>query len=516
MKRLLLITGLLCGLLTSLYAQENMKTQVNTQEVAVFKNGQGFFMKSLEVQPEKNLERLTELPNARYGTFWLGSSQNPIQSVRSVERLVQEERSVKSIADALRALEGKKVVLSLSDNTKAEGKVSFTDNSGVILRQDDGGSIFLQASAIRYFSTSEAVPEVYEQESEKRVLEILFENNKRTDLDLMYLSKGIGWLPKYRVKLREDDADIILSATLINDAEDLKDASVKLVVGVPTFKYEDNDAPLLSSQSVQQLISMLNGSGSMGSIQPMRNMVTTQSMMRFDVDGDAGGFDEGFSSSSSEDLFLYTQKGINLPKGGRADYVLFRDKIPFSHIYEVTLPGNRPNYYRTVRDSENEVWHSVRLSNETDFPWTTGPALVLKDEGKNQSPQVLSQGLLNYTPRKSTSLLKLTIAPDVLVKDSEKEISRESNKKQKDGNYYDIALVEGKIEVKNFKDKEIDLSINREVKGLPETSDSPWAVIKKVNFYDPLNNQNDIEWKLKLKKGEEKTITYKYKIFIKR
>ena len=86
-------------------------------------------------------------------------------------------------------------------------------------------------------------------------------------------------------------------------------------------------------------------------------------------------------------------------------------------------------------------------------------------EGKTRP---MSQDMLNYTPSKGHTFIKLTEAPDVKIEQAEKEISRQEKAKsptQNDGHWYDLVKVEGQVKIRNYKGETIDLNVRRTING---------------------------------------------------
>ncbi len=128
----------------------------------------------------------------------------------------------------------------------------------------------------------------------------------------------------------------------------------------------------------------------------------------------------------------------------------------------------------------------------------------------------LAQDKLAYTPPGSNAKIRITVATNVFVKDNERELARKEMGKLKDGHVYDLLTVEAKIEVRNFKDKDIKLKIDRQVEGLPLKSDIDWQIEKLVNLDKTYNTTQQISWELALKPGERKEVTYQYQIYLRR
>jgi len=127
----------------------------------------------------------------------------------------------------------------------------------------------------------------------------------------------------------------------------------------------------------------------------------------------------------------------------------------------------------------------------------------------------ISQDMLTYTPIKGHSFVKLTEAPDLRIKHAEKEVARQARIKKRPNNYYlDLVTVEGKVKVKNYKSKKVDLNIRRTIIGQLEDSTIEWLTAELVNRGGNSNKTNNVCWETSLNPGQELEITYKYKVFV--
>jgi hypothetical protein len=185
----------------------------------------------------------------------------------------------------------------------------------------------------------------------------------------------------------------------------------------------------------------------------------------------------------------------------------------------VILSQNSPSYTTSYSFEQQKlpVVHTLKLSNTSDYVWTSAPAMVVKNDKSKISP--VSQDLLKYTSLKDNINLKLTEAPDVAIKFNEKEIARKVNDKSiKEANnrlrYYDIVTVEAEIEIQNYKSKEIRLDTKRAIIGKLIESNEKWKLAPRIKSYDSFNPYTDVCWELKIKAGETRKIVYKYDVFV--
>jgi hypothetical protein len=514
------------------------------QRVAVFKNGTGFFFNPMTLKAEKEGEQkgkfiIKSLPEALFGTFWFYTNGKPISSLKSYESEEEtDSQKATNLPEMLYANKGKNVELTLKygadNNTEIVGKIQDVNlQSGMIFLETTKpkvGFMSVLMNEIKAISFPTKPNTDYSPLQKQRIIEVEIDKaTPQENVEMAYLQRGIGWLPSYLVHLKDDKkAQIVLRAELVNDAEDIKDATLSLVVGVPNFKYDRLVSPFVSNQTLESFLNQLNGSTTdlRYRQQSMSNMITTQSAnyasMEMDIVGGGGNTDE-VETQSQEDLFFYTRKGVSLPKGGRALYSLFTEEIDYKHIYEVELAQNNGYnvVYKQDNEQRNDVYHSLELKNTTDFPWTTGTAMVTQPRKTKEGtisttsdPQVLSQDMIKYTAKTAKTMLRLTIAPDIMVKDNEQETGRKTDIKQKKI-VYDLVTATATIEVKNYKDKEINLKINRTIIGEMLKTDSEWETQKRPNYY-AINPVNDVTWELKLAKGESKTITYSYQFYVRK
>ena len=110
--------------------------------------------------------------------------------------------------------------------------------------------------------------------------------------------------------------------------------------------------------------------------------------------------------------------------------------------------------------------------------------------------------------------MKITIATDLRPSFEEREVSREPSVERRRGYNYDLVTVEGALKVKNFKSKEINLSMGRTLRGEVGVQSDGGKAVKLAEGIQADNPQSRLTWEIALKPGEEKTVTYRYKIWL--
>ncbi|MFH2144351.1 MAG: hypothetical protein ABIJ97_18130 [Bacteroidota bacterium] len=520
MKILATIIAIVVFSLTLLFSQD----EFTTRKIAVFKNGTGFFIKSGKVDAPDGKYILKSTPTALFGTMWINSLSTSIKSIFTLKEKSVEVKDAENIKQMLTGNINKKIRVVMYDGSAYDATIMDVKNDIVTFAAKEKW-VVTDISQVRTIEFYEKPELTYEMKTNANQIAIEFATKGKNDLYIMYLQKGIGWFPSYLVEIGDGDkANLTLRSTLINDVEDIRDAEISFVVGVPNFRYSYVESPLTSDQDLQSFINSLNygAYGSMNSFDNsgvMSNAIMTQAISNVPASMTVPMNDSEFSAevSNQEDLYFYKHTNVTIEKGSRATYDLLNTKVPFEHIYEVTLTANAAGgyYYSNTYNDENinKVWHSLKLKNSTNMPWTTGTAMVVKKSDNSTKP--ISQDMLKYTPVGSDSYLKITISPDITVKDKDKEVSRIERSKKRNSDYYDLVTVEGSIVVKNYKDSEVKLNIKRNVSGDLKESNVKWEFTKlPASYYYYINPTNEVNWELILKSGEEKEINYSYTIYV--
>ena len=547
------------GLVFSIAAfpQEAPTVELKTMAVAAFKNGLGFVVRQGEVRLEAGAGKIAPLPSPTLGTLWItpNDAGASLDEAVAYRYKVSSQRKLASLGAVLAANAGKSVklvydqkeisgeIIALSDKEPPPGgdpvPIPYggmpagggTDGGPLLapatpeylLLKSDGKLVALHLSGVTQATLPNDTNFYGEQQEERKALRFKIKGGgSRANLTMGYLEQGMGWTPSYLVSLKsEEQAQITMQAVLVNDAEDLVDTGVFFVVGVPNFAYSGTPSPMALQQSLLDFMQAAarrdGGSGSLYS-----NALLGQKAIST-ISSEAIGFNttiEELAGAPEEDLFLYSRSGVTLARGERGTYNVFSDNVAYEHLYEWEVQdqprvdgfGNvlQPNAYPGTSDSAriSTIWHSIRLKNSSKFPWTSAPALVIS--GTNP----VSQDTLPYTPKGASSNLRITIATDLRSSQEERETSRQPNIERRRGYNYDLVTVEGKLTVKNFKTKEVRLSIGKTLRGEVEFLSDEGKAVKLGEAIQADNPLSRLTWEITLKPGAEKLITYRYKVWL--
>jgi hypothetical protein len=342
-------------------------------------------------------------------------------------------------------------------------------------------------------------------------------------LSMGYLERGLGWTPSYLISLTDDsNAQITMQAVVTDDAEDLQNAQLFFVVGVPNFAYANTLSPMSLQQSlVDYMKDAERDFDRRKSFGALSNAINGQALMADEKEAApislVNGVDE-MASAPEEDLFLYSRSDVTLAKGERASYNVFSGNVAYEHLYNwevedqprVDAYGNVINPNQNPQDGNraDSIWHSIRLKNSTKFPWTSAPALVVSGD------KPVSQDTLTYTQKGANSTLRVTIATDIRASHEEREVARQPEINHRRGYNYDLVTVEGKLKVKNYKMKPVHLAISKTLRGKTELQSDLGKTVQLGEGIESDNPRSRLTWEISLAPGQERVVTYRYRIWV--
>ncbi|MEO0468094.1 MAG: hypothetical protein AAF206_00630 [Bacteroidota bacterium] len=516
---------------------------LKTRSVSVFKDGKAFFVKEVTIKTQQGRYFWeTETPPASFGTFWLSAADAKIHRINTHTRIdssrktLNHQRQGRDFQSMLAANLGKKLVLHISDGQE----IPFLPESmegGFLLGQSEDKWLNLNLNRIvgLEFAERPNLPDsswtsVQMDQKPQEGLMIEFDNTNATQqIELMYLRNGIGWVPSYHLELLgENKAALRLQASVINQAEDLVETDLNFVVGVPNFLYRNQSSVLAWETRFDQLLAEIRrAQPSQGGDFANRGSNTISYTSQRPIKADPVGPQlSALQGTATEDLFFYRLPGLSMKKGEKALFQILSAELPVRHLYEVRLEPTRVREDRRQQPGEafsfetnfkNKVWHTLKLRNQTKLPLTAGAVMVSRKVDGIERP--ISQDKMNYVSPGGETYIKLTASPDVSVRDSEREIDREvmaidMDKVEGYDEDYDRLTIEGKIDIRNNKNKAISLNVRRMIQGELKSSEPDWLTAPRIVRRKSVNGQTDVCWELKLKAGEAISIRYQYEVLV--
>lgn len=557
--------GLAALLAVSLAAAPNAnpepsRLQAGVERVIVFKDGYGLVVKRASALGDADGRVFTyEVPEAVLGAFWAQAEGRELLGMRAEWVDWSEPRTEESAClttlDLLRANPGRQVTLA-TDKAEIAGRivqvldappdpvrpaasgeavaVAVVPRGGELVALDTPrGRLALPVAQIKSVLGPELAlackrTEVTAQRRKRLTFELgKAAAGKPVQLRIFYFASGVRWIPTYRLLTGDGPrAELSLQAELLNELEDVRGASVDLVVGVPNFKFKDTPSPLSLEKAMRHALARA-APGLMGASNAFSNAMFAQragELRGGDVEGSAGdesglaGLAPELGAERRQDLFAYQAKGLLLPKGARATLPLWKTQVAQRHVYTLDLAVRRQGAYASAREDEggpqrlqkNQVWHQLELSNPSAQPWTTGAALVLQGE------LPVAQELLPYTPPGGKSLLPLTVAVDVQSSHTEAVIERKPNALTVDGRSYTLVRKKGTIVLKSFRGEKSPMVVRLDAGGSLEAEGA--KVVRgdgrpEDGAHPAVNGHATATWELTLEPKQSRTMTYQLSVY---
>ena len=514
MKTTYLLTALIL-INCVVFAQSNLPMK----KISLFKNSTCLVSKEGQLKVKDGSITLPIPSSALYGTFWIGSAkENSLKSIVFKTDTLKTQTTAKYIDQIIRANVGSDAVLVLKTGEKNEknisGKIlSYIPESGLVKVKEDNGKItFINYEKIEYltFSSDNAK---FMNDSITRTAKLNFEkSSENASLMEYYLQQGMNWIPSYFLKITNDkEARLEMKATIENYAEDINDVEAEVVVGAPQLYY----GSMLDPVSYNYITQASSTYASRGIID---NNMLSNAMQQVQTASPYGGaYDESemyYSTSfttegeKNNDLYYYNLGKISLPKNSKGIFPVFASTLSYKDIYKAEIDDKvnyASNMYCNTNEDNCDVFHSIELKNSTNFPFTTACVMVLTEKG-----QFMAQDQLKYTPTGAVSVIKLSKAIDVVMKNSEEEITRVDNYKKIGKTTYNKVTIKGIITVENLQPKQISIDVNKHVNGT--VTNDGGSKVKKQKTYNSANPYSNMNWSVALNSGEKKTLTYEYEV----
>ena len=537
------------------------------KEITIFKDGHAFVLHEGKMPTDASGNVLLDhLPTPVIGTFWPYSADKSAKllGVTAAKRRVLVEQTALSLKELLESNIGAEVLVSEGTAPYPATIVGFPTRSSeelettmpphtaeplpmkgnlILLKTAEGTKVvnvdrIQDVKFLNKFKTSVA------NEEFRNLLTLKLDwaggkPEKTSEVGLMYLQKGVRWIPNYLVEIDGAGKAVVkLQATLINEMTDLDGVTVNLVVGVPSFLFKDTIDPMALGQTIAQLTPYMEADNQIANNYSNSMMTQTARMTEVRPRQPGGDLGPDVAGGQSEDLFLYTVKNVSLKKGQRMVLPVAQYQLDYKDIFTLDLPyAPPPELGGHINDAQRaeiakmlnapKVQHKIRLTNSTKQPLTTAPTLIV------HKGRVLAQSLMTYTSAGGYTDLGVTTAVDVKVKKSEKESKRTPNAANWNGEQYWRLDLNGSVHLCNLRGTGVELEVTRHVLGnvgeadhegkaemvnvLEDDSFMPtaggrqpqwWSWYNWPAWWQHFNGVGRITWNLKLKPGESVDLAY--------
>lgn len=574
----------------------NDRLSLSTERVVVFKDGYFLAIKRGSAVTNKDGEvTLEDVPDAAVlGSMWATSQKGKLLRIvagrESIEKATQKEVPCLQTLEVLQANLGKQARVVLTDKTIINGTIrvvlsestpqpptpnllelfhevdlphadlastpstrsstasitiSGITGSQFVMNTDDGDVLLSTAQVasltIKDMKTT-LTRTLKKTENPKRLTFTFAEANQPVDVSLIYFRPGLRWIPTYRVNLSPDEtkrtANVAMQAEFLNEAEDIDNVPVDIVVGVPNFRFRETPSPLVLEATMRNLLQQ-SAPAMMNQAMLMTQQIGLSNSM-FDARsgerrGRGGNADSGveqltlpadLEASSAQDLFVYSLSKLKLRKGQRAAMPILTADVPYRDLYSWDVHETRSDAGAPVaiakavsplQISENRVWHQLVLTNTTRVPWTTGPAMIV------QGTQPLGQDLMTYTSPGADVRVPITIAVDLRASIADEETDRKLNELNINGFNYARIGKSATLTLSNRKDSPVDVEITFRTGGRATDASNDGKITLKPHSPDDwtdyrgasaVNNSSLVVWKVQLQPAESFAPTVKYHYFV--
>jgi hypothetical protein len=564
MKAFSILLGSLGFVALACAAEETVVTPI-LESVGLFKNGLAVVRATFPVAGPGHY-RWDKVPRVVHGSFWVES--DGMVSVQSTTRLLEQSDAAEAPAGLLqRDLAGKEVTVTLKTAGAAQspvltGKVweippraatnswdteysSLNPNGGyyygsrminpsgytppaapntggfLVLQDGDGSRRYIdQASIASVTVNGPFTPVKHREERPVLVFDVRQAPANGGVVRVTYLTKGLAWLPAYQVDL-SDPATLKIrqNAVVRNEMGDLANTEIQLISGYPNVRFGAVDSPLWPGTGLAAFFQQVNQSGSSaGGV--LSNNIMSQQMIYSNSGGSSGGavpLPEVAEQGNASDDIHYESIGKHSLKGGDSLALdIAAAPAAYERVVEWVVPDPRDRSGRYQRGNGNEPtrddqpWDAVRFVNPFKFPMTTASAVVM--EGGKFRGQSLSQWV---NPGQRTSL-RITKALSVRAEASEVEEEGKREIVWIGGNDYQRTMVKGRLAVRNFRGKEVTLTVRCEFSGELLDAEGDPAKSLRTEGVSSVNPRRQLDWTLKLAAGGEKVLAYRYQVLVDR
>ena len=569
-------------------ARNPAEVELQTDKVIIFKDGYSMFIRSGEARCDDDGELfIADIPDsAVLGSFWATSNGGPPATMRAgyhtTTNTIEKEVACIRHIDILEANKGKACTLKMTDGATYSGairkvltrrgskavqpsyltsigarsalssrslsatalpspvlSVEETQGTHFVLKTDEG-DVLLPVAGIKTLMMDDIITTTTDKVTEtvrhKRLTLDFGKPGAKRKVTLMYFRPGMRWIPTYRVTLGSGEnkrASMALQAEILNEAEDLRDVPIDIVVGVPNFRFRTIVSPLVLERTLRDALRQA-APQIMGRNTQLSNALFTQRIREHAAHTHTRGGNGGdgtvdlpkeLTTGGAQDLFVYNLPPMTLARGERAAVHIFHADVPYRSVYTWDVRIKRPDIATAPSGSgissplalsKNQVWHEVELQNNTKVPWTTGAAMIM------DGMQPLAQELLTYTSPGGAVRVPVTVSVDTRGTVTETELGRELKALRWDGHHYAKIRNRAELNLVNRKNVDINVEITLRFGGKAgDVSEDGHVVTSPYNGADweryrgspAVNNSTTITWKKTIGSGKTFKPAVRYHYF---
>lgn len=548
MKRLvcaMLFAGLLALPAAVSLGAEDAKVDLKIVRVALFKNGLGYFDSTAELPEDATTVEFGRLPVPSHGTFWVGYPEEvKVRGLFTRMAEVETGERAQSLRDMLAANVGRKVtvfgagdpvggtILAVIKPSQAEAPSPYVmsalpapgrrPNRALLLLKTETGVVTLNADSLSRVDIVGSDISSSAGSTEKRP-ELRIELERPAGgkpVSVSYLARGITWAPSYFIDISDGKtARLTAKALVVNEVADLEGVRLELITGFPNIQFAEISSPVAMAQKLEGFMNALVRGRSeerrRSVVMQQRAVMSNAAWFEAAPGRPTPSYSTAAPGAAAEDLFFYPVEDVTLRREETAYLPLFTVEASYYHVYTWKVPDylDENERYRRERESEDrssgqEVWHACRLTNGGKTPWTTAPAQFVKDG------RFVGQDICYYTASGAETTVRINQAVNLAADEAEFEVERERNASRLYGYSYDLVTVNGELKLRSRLDKTVRVEVTKELSGeVIEASDEARDV-PTAKGLRRANPRHKLVWNIEMEPGEERTLKYVYKVYV--
>lgn len=206
----------------------------------------------------------------------------------------------------------------------------------------------------------------------------------------------------------------------------------------------------------------------------------------------------------AEDLFFYSVPDFSCKYRETVVRNLFEGTVSYRYLYTWDIPDQEglSAWFRGSRQkgqsSPLDVWHCIQLTNTLNVPWFTGIVEFVSQD------RLAEQSMLAFTNPGEHTLARLNKSMEVMTHVAEETLSFENV------NGYKKYTVKGTLTMKNISSRDMDIQVNKSIIGIPGEASEGGTMNYLTRWGNSRNPDGKFLWKITLKPGKEKKLTYLY------
>lgn len=502
---------------TSPSSTKGLDTQtIHTKHVIAFTDGLSFVVKQGTVDAKDGTCALMFTNNPLFGSLrFMADGITGVTSGRTtVEQDVLPEEGQHSANTFLQLLKlnvSKQVTITTTDGDVFSGVIAHVDDvSGMCQVQSTRWgkhSTFVNGGNIKNLSiTGSGVETTLKKKRNVAAVTVHFDQPGKKTLTISFLQRGLSWSPAYFLDvLSMKRARLVLTADVVNHADDLRGAEVQFAVGTPNFEFAQRGEATLTSFSRPQTTPLQASppqNRRMTSSQPhtFANQEITWASARGGMSCDEATAEEEavpdlaqIVPDTSGEFFMYTVNNVTLPKTHRGTFTLLKGEVDIEQSFKCHIQDTIHGSYTKI-----PAQHLIRLKNNSSTSLMSAPLFIT--EPKLQ--RALGQCTLPHTAPGNNSIITLAAAPDVYAREriTSGSLSWLSKK------VLDKSKSHGEITITNTKDEPVTMVLTKDVRG--EVSEMSMPCTQQLLTSGGTNDLVRLTLSLSLEPKESKIFSY--------